>query len=112
MNDRDTRILAVVRALGEGEVSTYGDIAEVAGYPGRSRLVGRLLAVTDDDLPWWRVVNASGRLVPGNEAEQEALLRAEGVSVGEGRVLDAPVGRFRRVGRAGRVSRPGRPQRS
>ncbi len=42
-----------------------------------SRLVGRILAETDADVPWWRVVNASGRLVPGNEPEQTALLLAE-----------------------------------
>lgn len=104
---RDARIAAVVRSLGEGEVTTYGEIAEVAGYPGRSRLVGHLLAAsTDDDLPWWRVVNASGRLVPGSEAEQAALLRAEGVHVEGGRVRDAPVGRFRRQDRPRRRPRP------
>ena len=69
MNERDQRIIDVIRSLREGEVVTYGDIAEVAGYPKMSRLVGRLLATTDDDLPWWRVVNAAGRLVPGNERE-------------------------------------------
>ena len=98
MLERDARIVDVVRALGEGEVTTYGDIAEVAGYPGRSRLVGSLLAGGSDtlDLPWWRVVNAAGRLVPGSEAEQAALLRAEGVTVRDGHVRDAPVGRFSR----------------
>ena len=34
-------------------------------------------------LPWWRVVNSVGRLVPGNEREQAALLRAEGVTVAQ-----------------------------
>ena len=63
MNERDQRIIDVIRSLGEGEVVTYGDIADVAGYPKMSRLVGRILAITDDDLPWWRVVNAAGRLV-------------------------------------------------
>jgi methylated-DNA-protein-cysteine methyltransferase-like protein len=97
MNDRDRRIIDVVRALREGEVVTYGEIAETAGHPGRSRLVGRLLALeVEAELPWWRVVNASGRLVPGNEAEQAALLRAEGVTVEAGRVRNAVWGRFRR----------------
>jgi len=96
MNDRNQRIIDVIRALREGEVATYGDIAEVAGFPKQARLVGHLLAATDDDLPWWRVVNASGRLVPGHEAEQAVLLRAEDVVVAEGRVRSAPVGRFRR----------------
>lgn len=96
---RDDRILDVIRSLREGEVVTYGDIAADAGHPKLSRLVGRLLALGDDgpdELPWWRVVNAAGRLVPGNEREQAAQLRAEGVDVRDGRVRDAPIGRFRR----------------
>lgn len=92
--ERDSRILAVIRSLAPGEVVTYGDIAEDAGYPKLSRLVGRLLAITDDDLPWWRVVNAAGRLVPGHEREQAAQLRSEGVTVVEGRVQRAQQGRF------------------
>lgn len=99
--DPARRILSVVRALGEGEVSSYGDIAEVAGLPGRSRLVGHVLASSDDpDVPWWRVVNAVGRLVPGLEADQAALLVAEGVTVRGDRVRSAPVGRFSSSGRS------------
>jgi methylated-DNA-protein-cysteine methyltransferase-like protein len=94
MNERDQRILDVIRSLREGEVVTYGDIAEDAGYPTRSRLVGRILATTDEELPWWRVVNSVGRLVPGHEREQSAQLRAEGVKVSEGRVRKARYGRF------------------
>ena len=94
MNDRDRRIIDVIRSLREGEVVTYGDIAEDAGYPKLSRLVGRILAVTDEELPWWRVVNAAGRLVPGHEREQSALLKAEGITVRDGHVRSAPIGRF------------------
>jgi len=97
MNERDQRIIDVIRSLGEGEVVTYGDIADVAGYPKMSRLVGRILAITDDDLPWWRVVNAAGRLVPGHEPEQSALLKSEGVGVANGHVRHAPTGRFSRT---------------
>lgn len=95
----------MIYALGPGEVSTYGDIAATAGYPGRARLVGWLLGHRDHDAPWWRVVNSQGRLVPGDEREQAQLLRAEGVTVRDGRVCDAPVGRFRR----GRTARRGGP---
>jgi methylated-DNA-protein-cysteine methyltransferase-like protein len=99
MSDRQ-RVVAVVRALGFGEVSTYGDVAEVASLPRRARFVGHVLASHDDDkLPWWRVVNAAGRLVPGLEAEQSLLLRAEGVVVADGRVRRAPIGRFSPAGR-------------
>ena len=79
-----------------GEVVSYGDIAEVAGFPGRSRLVGHLLAGADDDLPWWRVVNSVGRLIPGHEHEQSALLLDEAVTIRRNRVWDAPLGRFSR----------------
>ena len=94
MNERDQRILDVIRSLRDGEVVTYGDIAEDAGYPKRSRLVGHILATTDEDLPWWRVVNSVGRLVPGHEREQSAQLRSEGVKVADGRVRKARYGRF------------------
>ncbi|MFL6178639.1 MAG: MGMT family protein [Actinomycetes bacterium] len=96
---RNERILAVIRSLREGEVVTYGDIAEDAGFPKMSRLVGRLLATVDDDLPWWRVVNSSGRLVRGHEREQKALLRGEGVTCEKGRVSRARFGRFSRPAR-------------
>lgn len=94
LSERVERILGVLYSIGPGEVVTYGDIAEDAGYPRQSRFVGRVLATTDADVPWWRVVNAAGRLVPGNEREQAALLRAEGVEVRDGKVRRAKHGRF------------------
>lgn len=96
MNDRDRQIVDVLRSLRPGEVVSYGDVAADAGHPGRSRLVGHLLAGAgpDADLPWWRVVTAAGRLVPGSEREQAARLRAEGVIVSDGRVRRARWGRF------------------
>lgn len=93
--DRLAEIAEVIRALGDGEVVSYGDIAATAGYPRQARLVGHLLASTDQDLPWWRVVAADGRLVPGNEREHARLLRAEGVQISRGRVRRSPAGRFR-----------------
>ena len=93
---RDRRIVDVLMALEEGEVTTYGDVAEVAGYPRRSRLVGRLLATTTLEVPWWRVVSASGRIRTENPARQAELLAEEGVLVSGGRVLGAPIGRFAR----------------
>ena len=77
----DEAATTVLRALGPGDVVTYGEVAAEAGFPGAARAVGRLLSRGDGDLPWWRVVNASGRLVPGHEAEHARRLRAEGVEV-------------------------------
>jgi methylated-DNA-protein-cysteine methyltransferase-like protein len=95
--ERERRIIDVIRALRPGDVVTYGEIADDAGYPKLSRLVGRILATTEVELPWWRVVNVAGRLVPGHEAEQAALLRGEGVTVRRGHVVAAPRGRFARL---------------
>ena len=91
---REREIVEVLLALDDGEVTTYGDVAAVAGHPRQARLVGRILATTTHDVPWWRVVNAQGRLVSGRPRVQAGRLRAEGVVVRDGRVVDAPVGRF------------------
>jgi methylated-DNA-protein-cysteine methyltransferase-like protein len=76
----------VIRALKPGEVVTYGEVAADAGRPGAARAVGHLLATRPADMPWWRVVTASGRLVPGHEAEHARRLRAEGVRLYDGKV--------------------------
>ena len=95
--ERERRIIDVLMSLGEGEVTTYGDIADVAGYPKHSRLVGRILATTDQDVPWWRVVNVAGRLRASDDKLQTALLAEENVVVRDGRVIAAPVGRFAKL---------------
>lgn len=95
--ERDQRIIDVVRSLRPGEVVSYGDIAIDAGVGRQARRVGHLLASSEDEsIPWWRVVNSAGRLVPGLEAEQAALLADEGVEVAGGRVRRAAYGRFSR----------------
>ena len=71
----------VLRATRPGEVLTYGEVAAEAGRPGAARAVGRILSQGTGDLPWWRVVTASGRLVPGHEAEHARRLTIEGVPV-------------------------------
>jgi methylated-DNA-protein-cysteine methyltransferase-like protein len=77
----------VLRGLHEGEVVSYGDVAAQAGFPGAARAVGSLLRNdAGTGLPWWRVVAANGRLVPGSEQEHARLLRSEGVLVRDGRV--------------------------
>lgn len=80
------RAEAVIRRLRPGEVVTYGEVAADAGRPGAARAVGHLLATRPADLPWWRVVTSSGRLVPGHEAEHARRLEAEGVGLHDGKV--------------------------
>jgi methylated-DNA-protein-cysteine methyltransferase-like protein len=79
------RVRAVVRAIPSGETSTYGEVATLAGMPGRARLVGRILAEDGHDLPWHRVLRADGTCAPHVAQEQLARLRAEGVLLERGR---------------------------
>ncbi len=85
----DTFVESVIKVLTElmpGEVVSYSEVAEQAGFPGAARAVGNILG-DGDGLPWWRVVTVNGRLVPGHERRQAQLLRAEGVIVKRGRVV-------------------------
>lgn len=79
-----------VRAVPAGRVTTYGTVsAALVGHAGAARTVGwalgALTGAPADDVPWWRVVNARGRVSiggPGAAAEQRARLLAEGVAFG------------------------------
>ena len=76
-----------IGALQPGEVVSYGEVARRAGFPRRARGVGNVLSnYGGDDLPWWRVVRADGRLVAPQPSRQQHLLEAEGVDVENGRV--------------------------
>jgi methylated-DNA-protein-cysteine methyltransferase-like protein len=79
------RVRSVVRAIPPGETSTYGEVATLAGIPGRARLVGRILSEDGHDLPWHRVLRADGTCAPHIAQEQLARLRAEGVLLRRGR---------------------------
>lgn len=73
-------ILSVVSEIPEGNVATYGQIARLIGKDKNSRLVGKVLSMSQfyGDYPCHRVVNHAGRLVPG-WSEQKYLLESEGV---------------------------------
>ena len=90
--ERTDRILAAIRRIPEGHVSTYGDVS-----PGAPRLAGKILStVVVPDLPWWRVVRADGSLAQGDR--QRKLLLQEDVAFRPGLVrVDM---------RAARVSNP------
>lgn len=84
------RVYAVVRAVPAGRVTTYGDVSRaLVGHAGAARTVGWALAALPpelaDEVPWWRVINARGRISvswPGAAQEQRARLEAEGVAFG------------------------------
>ena len=70
-------VYQVVCEIPLGKVSTYGSIAALLGMPQCSRMVGRALKQVPDNVstPCHRVVNASGRLVPGWEEQKQILFR-------------------------------------
>lgn len=71
----------IIRTIPKGKVSTYGDVATAAGFPGRARQVVWALRGARG-LPWHRVVGAGGKIMlPGeNGLEQRLRLRTEGVA--------------------------------
>ncbi len=78
------RIYRVVRRIPRGKVATYGQVARLAGLPNQARLVGYALhALSQDDIPWQRVLNARGEVSPrgvdGPDELQRELLEDEGV---------------------------------
>ena len=80
----------VVAQIPRGKVTTYGDVAQAAGLPGRARQVGYALRHAPDDLPWFRVLGAGGKIVfpqgSHHYVEQTRRLTSDGVKVERGRV--------------------------
>ena len=83
--DRYRRIWEVVAGIPSGCVLNYGEVARLAGMPGRARLVGRALGLAPKAmaLPWHRIVNAQGKISLDPKGKQylrqRELLEAEGV---------------------------------
>ena len=90
MNPFYHRIYKVVRHIPKGRVATYGLVARLAGRPGAARTVGWALSALpeESDVPWWRVLNAAGRIslsgADHNSVLQRALLLREGVKFAPG----------------------------
>ena len=78
-------VRALVAAIPPGRVSTYGDIADAAGLSS-PRIVAWIMRTDSSDLPWHRVIRASGRPAPHLASRQLELLRAEGVLARDGRI--------------------------
>lgn len=71
-----TRVLEVVADIPEGHVMTYGDVAAAIGSRA-ARGVGQVMAYSGSDVPWWRVVRASGHPASGHEMAALEHFRAE-----------------------------------
>jgi methylated-DNA-protein-cysteine methyltransferase-like protein len=78
--DQVEHLMSLVPA---GQVTTYGDLAALAGHPYAARIVGGIAHYGDEKLPWHRLVNRFGGLASGyygGREVQAAMLEAEGVT--------------------------------
>jgi methylated-DNA-protein-cysteine methyltransferase-like protein len=79
------RVYEYLGGIPYGRVVTYGQVALELGSPLAARAVGYALANLSaaSELPWWRVVNASGGISPGSRGlaadVQRERLEAESV---------------------------------
>lgn len=71
----DAEVYALVRLIPKGKVLTYGQIARLLGLPDYARRVGRALSLAPAKagIPCHRVVNGSGRTVPGWPGQRKQL---------------------------------------
>ena len=91
LNPHYIRIWQTVQVIPVGKVASYGQIADLAGLPGRARLVGKALGKVPEDgwrgrnVPWYRVINSQGKIsfAPGSEyfEQQKQALQEEEVAV-------------------------------
>lgn len=78
------RAILIIKAIPEGKVMTYGQIARLAGSPRGARQVVRILhsMSTKYNLPWHRVINSKGEIgIMEDEAYniQRMALESEGI---------------------------------
>ncbi|MGO4180500.1 MGMT family protein [Paenibacillus sp. MCAF9] len=87
------RVVSIIKAIPEGTVMTYGQVAELAGNRRGARQVVRVLHSLSGiyNLPWHRVVNAKGEISIQEEESrymQIFYLKEEGVSASEDGRID------------------------
>jgi alkylated DNA nucleotide flippase Atl1 len=76
-DDFVSRVVAVVESVPEGRVMSYGSVAAAVGSRS-SRGVGKVMAHAGSELPWWRVVKASGHAPEAHGQRALEHWRAEG----------------------------------
>lgn len=83
------KVLTIVSRIPPGRVTTYGDVARMAGKPRAARAVGNIMRTADrPGLPYHRVIAAGGRLGGYSSLSiKRSLLSAEGLTVSPGRVV-------------------------
>lgn len=76
------RVYVLMKELPPDKVTTYGDLAAMAGSLRAARIVGGIAHTGPEALPWHRLVNAQGGLAlgyPGGQEVQRQLLEHDGI---------------------------------
>jgi methylated-DNA-protein-cysteine methyltransferase-like protein len=78
------RVFELVRRIPEGQVMTYGQIAEILGEGYTPRTVGFVMhSANEETTPWHRVINSQGACSTGRiilpPDKQQRMLEAEGI---------------------------------
>jgi methylated-DNA-protein-cysteine methyltransferase related protein len=87
-------VLNAVRAVPEGKIASYGQIASILGLPRAARQVGWIMrGLEGEGFPWWRVINNAGRISIKGTVEatpdlQKSLLENENVGVSANLKID------------------------
>lgn len=89
MTPFERKVLTIVSRIPVGRVTTYGDVAKLAGKPRAARAVGNIMRqATRPGLPYHRVIGAGGRLGGYSSlALKRSMLAAEGLIVTPARVV-------------------------
>jgi len=87
----DESVWKVVSDIRVGRVMSYGDVARVAGFPRRARMVARAMARSPEALPWHRVVRSDLTIAFPKDSEfyleQQKLLLIEGVKFVKNKIV-------------------------
>jgi methylated-DNA-protein-cysteine methyltransferase-like protein len=76
------KVYEIMAHVPHGQVTTYGDVAGLAGHANASRIVGGIAHYGPSELPWHRLVNRFGGLAAGfhgGREVQQQLLEAEDI---------------------------------
>jgi methylated-DNA-protein-cysteine methyltransferase-like protein len=81
------KVIKLIQEVPYGKVASYSQIALLAGSPRAARQVGSILNHLEHriELPWWRVINNSGRIsIKGSDyspIDQKLRLESEGLTI-------------------------------
>lgn len=87
MTQFEQSLYNILAVIPRGKLCSYGQLAKQCGYPNHARHVGKTLSKLPKDtkLPWFRVINAQGKISLTGDSflRQKERLATEGIEVNE-----------------------------